>query len=211
METNQERSIVPRPDTQIEKLVAGDSRIVAAMVNETLAVALRDPCGLHARFKIGAYEWCEPEYRQILVWARALALDPETVVERLARERASSFPDWGGTRFEGGRMMALQWNLDHLPLENFDWVNGLALQALSFSAKSSTTGKVRKLSLPLPDLHHLHCVSIGLNELDLQHTPRLQTIDCSWNEIANLDLSHVPMLTSLATRSWIRTRLAAPM
>ena len=207
MEPNHERAIVLRPDVGIEKSAAGENRIVAEMLNETLVVARTESQRLQPRFKIGAYEWCEPDYLQIQAWAKALALDPEVVIERLASERGSSFLDWAGTRFEGGRMMALQWNLDHLPLENFDWVNGLALHALSFCEKSSTTGKLRKLSLPLPKLRHLQCEAIGLVELDLRYTPRLETIDCSWNKITVLDLSRVPMLTSLTCQATSITNL----
>ena len=33
-------------------------------------------------FRVGDYEWCDPDYRQILVWARETGLKPEEVVAR---------------------------------------------------------------------------------------------------------------------------------
>jgi len=43
------------------------------MVVETLALAPKEKPSPHdANFRIGDFHWCEPDYRQILLWAKAL-------------------------------------------------------------------------------------------------------------------------------------------
>ena len=58
------------------------------MIDETLSLARQEVQPLRMRFKIGAYEWCEPDYQQIIAWAKALTLDPEIVIERLLDDRS---------------------------------------------------------------------------------------------------------------------------
>jgi hypothetical protein len=36
-----------------------------------------------ARFRVGGYEFREPDYKQISIWAKALEIDQETLVTRL--------------------------------------------------------------------------------------------------------------------------------
>lgn len=71
MEPNHERSIILRTDSLIEKSLGDKDRIVAAMIDDTLSLARRESRPPNTRFKIGAYEWCKPDYRQILAWAKA--------------------------------------------------------------------------------------------------------------------------------------------
>lgn len=203
---NPERSIIPHPDAQMEKAAGGDNRIVTAMVDEALVLARQRSQPIRAGFNIGAYEWCEPDYRQIVAWSKALALDPEIVIERLLddrsiRERPGRFPSWAGTRFEDGKIIALHWDLDHLPLEHFVWINGVDLLFLSFSAHSfdhGGTGKIVKtLQLPFPNLRSVSCGNLGLRELDLTRVGKLEGLDCCRTHIAHLDLSCVPLLKEL--------------
>jgi Leucine-rich repeat (LRR) protein len=210
MNDNPERAIVRLPESRLEKSASAANRIVAAMIDETLVLARSEALSLchqaNARFTIGSYEWCEPDYRQILAWAKALALDPEIVIERLLddrsiRERPSRFPSWAGTRFEDGKIIALHWDLDHLPLEHFVWINGVDLLFLSFSAHSfdhGGTGKIVKtLQLPFPNLHSVSCGNLGLRELDLTRVGKLEVLECCRTHIAHLDLSCVPLLKAL--------------
>ena len=63
-------------------------RIVAEMLGGALelARAAQNGVALAPRFSIGEHVFCEPDYRQILLWAKALELEPEAVVERLLTE-----------------------------------------------------------------------------------------------------------------------------
>ena len=83
MPDSPERSIILRPDVQIEKSAGEKRRIVAAMIDESLSLARLAQTLEAKRFRIGQYEWCESDYRQILMWADALELEPEEVVHRL--------------------------------------------------------------------------------------------------------------------------------
>lgn len=209
MNDNPERSIVRLPESRLEKSASAANRIVAAMVDETLVLARSEALSLchqaNARFTIGSYEWCEPDYRQILAWAKALALDPEIVIERLLDDRSiretGHFPNWAGTRFENGRITALHWDLDHLPLEHFVWIDGVDLLFLSFSAHRfdhDGRGKIVKtLQLPFPNLRSVSCGNLGLRELDLTRVGNLEELDCCRTHIAHLDLACVPLLKAL--------------
>lgn len=209
MEPSHERSIILRPDFGIEKPVVGESRIVAAMVNETLAVARLDSQQLHARFKIGAYEWCEPDYRQLLVWAKALNFEPEEVIYRLLEGKMKGLAqsvatEWTKTVFADGRLLRLNWSFDLLPLESFEWVDGLALTHLAFQSFSK---RVPILSLRLPSLTHLLCNRLGLRELDLSSMPKLKSLNLGWERLTTLDISGVPQLTYLGCGETPITRL----
>ena len=80
---------------------------------------------------IGYYEFRDPDYRQILLWAGALKLDPVVVIERL---ESSVVFDRKGVKLEfavqDGAIVSLTWDFDLLPLSEFEWVDGLALWGL---------------------------------------------------------------------------------
>lgn len=150
-------------------------------------------------FNIGEHQFCEPDYRQILLWAEALELEPLTVIERLL-----SGPDGDGYRdshsqFENGRIIKLRWDMTLLPIEHFEWVDGLVIESIIFySARPPVADEVeRSLSLPLPELLDLSCDSMNLISLDLTAVPKLVELDCGGNELKELDLSAVPRLTKL--------------
>jgi hypothetical protein len=72
MDEKKEKALVPRPPSAVEKAVPGVKRILSGMVADVLAQAtIEQRSPTLARFRIGDYEWCEPDYRQILIWAEA--------------------------------------------------------------------------------------------------------------------------------------------
>src|SRR5437773_2598175 len=80
-------ALMRRPPGALEKAAPGAKRILSGMVEDTLALANRNPSTVAAaRFRIGEYEWCEPDYRQILIWARATSQKPEEVISCLLDE-----------------------------------------------------------------------------------------------------------------------------
>jgi len=83
MEPNQERSLISRSSHELAALQSGQHRILDEMVEETLALGRKEAVAQTPQFRIGDYHWCEPDYRQILVWAEALKMKPLTVIEKL--------------------------------------------------------------------------------------------------------------------------------
>lgn len=156
------------------------------------------------RFKIGEHAFCEPDYRQILIWSKALALEPATMAERLLLQSMllpeehllrGIFGDLRAAHLVNGRLQDLHWDLDLLPLSKFEWVADLSISSLSISGSSQ---KMRSLEVPLKDLLELRCDGIGLREVDLSGAGNLQLLHCAGNELTRLDLSVVPQLTILS-------------
>lgn len=198
-------ALVPRSPSGVEKVQPGAQRILSGMVADALALATKEQCiATEAKFRIGEYEWCEPDYRQILTWAKALAIEPREVIERLQRGKKPDYRSWAETIFSGGRIAKLNWDFTLLPLDSFEWVAGLEITHLCFSAlniwaRASTCElkfSVKTLSLPLSRLSHLHCADLGLTHLDFE-SPDLKELSCSRNQLAELDLNNVAKLSSL--------------
>lgn len=180
--------------TQIAPVVEDESRTVLAGQRQSVEIA---------KFKIGDYEWCEPDWRQIIIWAKELSLEPVTVIERLFDRRSfkddngyKSFPDWAGTRIEHGRILGLHLDLELLPLERFNWVEGLALASLSFAPQVAPR-QIGVLSVPFSTLVNLHCERLGLTEIDLSSAYALRRLNCSVNHLAKIDLGSMPKLNEL--------------
>ena len=204
MPNDEDRSLIPLPDSSLGNTAAGAGRKMSAMVEETLVLARQEAAARTNRFKIGDHVCCEPDYHQILLWAETLKIEPVTVIERLLYDgtffsiRVPSFPgEWHSTRFENGRIETLYWDRRLLPLREFRWVEGLQITALQFSFAYETAWKVSGLPLPLPHLRLLCCLGLGLTELDLSNVPNLTALSCEENQLTELDLSHVPNLTGL--------------
>ena len=200
MNENNDFTLVPIPSGTLGKVEAGAKRILSDMVADTLALATRNQSVVTAgRFRIGEYEWCEPDYRQILMWAEALQLEPATVIERLLTEPGTKWNHQVNTQFENGRIVTLHWHLDLLRLKTFKWVEGLVIEAIAFFAPTwyvQICGDL-SLSLPLPELRRLHCENVILTKLDLSAVPQLTALRCYNNQLKTLDLSAVPLLTEL--------------
>ncbi len=192
-------SLIPRPDAA---LATEAGRVLPEMVGETLTLARREPI-----FKIGEYEWCEPDYRQILIWAEDLAMEPEEVIRLLRDESISSPKQEVGadldndlieqTAFREGRLASLRWNLALLPVAVFRWVDGLEIEALTIWTPQEGVNRMLHLQLSLPRLRMLHCGEIGIEQLDLSRVPQLEEIWCDHNRLTTIDLSKVPLLRVL--------------
>lgn len=174
------------------------------MVDETLAVVRQQLATEARKFRIGQYGWCEPDYRQIIIWAKALSLEPEEVIHRLLEGKMKGIGKWGDaewnewakTVFADGKLLRLNWNFDLLPIQSFEWVDGLAITHLAFSSSLSSR-RVPMLSLRLPSLTHLLCNRLGLRELDLSSMPKLKCLNLGWEHLTTLDISSVPQLKYL--------------
>lgn len=223
-------ALVPSQARTLGKTAPGGRPILSGMVTEMLALH-KDSFGLtEKRFRIGDYEWCEPDYRQILQWANALRMEPVMVIERLLASRpewpfVEDLPFWAATRMEGGRFVSLLWNLELLPLRDFELINGIAIKSIFLlgpTRRSLTRVLITKIHIPAlkllqfgtqsldiskldladaPNLTELACVNSRwvnpVNPLDLSCVPNLTILDCSNSQLSALDISNVPKLSSL--------------
>ena len=192
MEDNHDRSLVPVPDGSLANTAAGATRILSVMVGEMLALTRREQAAIQfAKWKIGDYEFCEPDYRQILLWVEALALEPEEVIRRLSRWK------WQQTEFENGKIVKLNLDLHQLPLTTLQWVENLEIEDLRINSWEEAPTSVLLRFPFLPRLRTLHCSQFKSDALDLSPVPALTELHCDNNQLRKLDLSSVPGLLEL--------------
>lgn len=129
-------ALVPRPPGGVEEARPGAKRILSGMVEGALELAQKKPVSpVPQRFRIGDYEWCEPDYRQLLIWAQKLGVKAEVVVdELLSGEKPAGVP-WAETVFENGRIIKLNWDTELLPLRELELGHGLRITHLSLSSR----------------------------------------------------------------------------
>lgn len=215
MEEDKRKAMIPRPSGSIEKIGPGPRGILTRMVSDTLALARsRSTQVAPARFKIGKYEFCDPDYRQILLWAKALKLKPLTVIQRLERSSCKDFFQKLLTfSVENGAIVSLVWDIELLPLTIFDWVEGLSIREMAVQGHVLNPFQN---SLRLPSLLRLKFSAQGSNktsQIDLSNAPNLVELDCSSglpdrtcidgvyeDQTPTLDLSNLPNLTVLYCR-----------
>lgn len=173
MVEEERNAMIPRPSAAIEKIGAGPRGILSRMVSDALALARSQEKALTAaRFRIGNYELRDPDYRQILLWAKALELEPAVIIERLESsfcevkaaelepagiiERLeSSFCERGDGwrltfRVENGSIVTLAWDFDLLPLSVFEWVDGLVIREVGFKGCRRASREISLVEAPWP-------------------------------------------------------------
>ena len=189
MTEDDRNALIPRPHGAIAKAGLGPGRILSGMVADALdVVRSHDRALALARFRIGSHEFRDPDYRQIMVWAKALDLEPGVLVERLGINAV----DKPTLVVEDGAIVSLGWDFDLLPILHFEWVDGLVIREIAlFGAPAGG------LSLALPLLDSLFCFQSGIADLDLSSAPKLSSLRCSYNQLTELDLSSVPALVKL--------------
>lgn len=207
MDEENKNALVPRPSGAIEKAVPGVKRILSGMVTDALALASREQRALTpSKFRIGDYEWCEPDYRQILIWSEETGLKPEEVIARLL-DQQSLRESWFGSPsahtffeeplFANGRLLKVNFDLRLLRCGRLEWVNGLEITHLRFMAASDLAWLSDLGPLPLARLVSLTCREVGLTRLNLTRVSRLKYLDCSTNRLKELQLHCAPQLTWL--------------
>ena len=215
-------ALARRPTSAVERAELGAKRILSDMVAGTLALANRDyGSPTKSRFRIGEYEWCEPDYRQILIWAKVLGLSSGEVIRRLLKGGKCVDDSWYETRFSNGRLLKINWDLKLLPVLEFELIEGLKTTHLCLNQDYVKRPRIRMRNLRLPHLTplefnqfdvgaegcdlsgvpsliELECGFSQIRELDLRGVPRLQKLGCLDNRLSKLDLSAVPNLIELA-------------
>lgn len=209
MEPNRDRSLVPKPSHELTAPRIGQNRILGEMVEQTLALGREEAVAQTARFRIGEYAWCEPDYRQILLWAEALKVEPITVIEKLVAGLQSS-------KIADGRMLSLCWDLVELPLSDFRFVRGIAIESLHLYDPSSPEMRLmayfsvpvrhspvppivglREIALFQPSFRNLDCGTCGIQALTICEAHNLTRLQCTYNKMEKLALFDVPSLSSL--------------
>jgi len=176
-----------------------------------LSLMEQDRFALAKRFRLGEYEWCEPDYRQILAWSNETRKPPEFIIQRLV-ERKSSFAD--------GRLIEVHWDVDSMFVKKFGFVPGLKIKV--FSAEWSEVvvfnNLNRNLKLSdfrfseinlegLTELEVLAVPSQNLGSLNLRSVPKLKQIICESNELSSLDLSGFQRLEEVRVRNNLLSEL----
>jgi hypothetical protein len=86
------------------------------------------------------------------------------------------------TQLVNGRIIKLGWDVALLPLVSFEWVTGLAIEILSFFVPNEYEATERSLALPLPKLRILNCQNMGFSRIDLSAVPLLTSLSCGRSE-----------------------------
>ena len=196
----------------------GTQRIATRMADDLLAVAHSRERTLAAqrRYRIGKYEFREPDHAQIQRWARMLGMGPEAVVEGLEKsEKKKKYGNEVDVNFHvhDGHIVSLAWDFDIFPLTDWIWVDGLKIERIgTLNPKNGRLPTLPRclrelfcygceltaLNLtPLPGLRALGCRDNQLTGLDLTPVPGLTALDCGYNQLTALDLTPVPGLTGL--------------
>ena len=210
MNEKKDNALVPRPSGAVEKVVPGVKRILSGMVSDTLALASSEQRALAPRkFRIGDYEWCGPDYRQILIWAELTGLKLEEVIARLFDQQSLHEgsllrwvvgPSYVEPLFADGRLLKVDLDLRLLPCRRLEWVNGLEITHLRIIETSDMTDTAWLSDLgplPLSRLVSLACSELGLTHLNLTGVPQLKDLDCRENRLEELQLYCVPQLNIL--------------
>lgn len=192
------KALVSRPDSEIAGPYKRRSPVLERMTRDVLSRAqARDLSA--ARFRVGEYELRQPDYRQILRWAKQLDMLPEYVLTQLVDSRME--PKFREDRepiafsVEDGAIVSLVWDFDRLPSIPSVWESGLLVRRLGL------TGQWPDIETPLqpflPHLQILRCQQIGLHSLVLSSAQQLAVLDCGVNKLTELDLTPVQRLTEL--------------
>ncbi len=180
-------AIVPRPGTDLAESSRRTHPVIARMTRDVLARAESHGLGM-ARYRIGEYLLREPDYRQVLHWAAALSMPPESVLAQLAASRLDPYP-WQNLDpitfvLEDGAIRSMVWDFGRLPLAPEHWEDSLLIQ--SFGLKGTWPEHQGTLRLYLPHLRILYCNGSDISLLDISGTPRLTALDCSCNQLTAL-------------------------
>ncbi|MEZ5555253.1 leucine-rich repeat domain-containing protein [Haliea sp.] len=163
-----------------------------------------------ARFKLGDYEFREPDYQQILRWAEALGMAPEALLNVLEDSKCrEATPEEQRFVVKDGAITSLVWDLDRLKDAPGIWGRGLMIRELyvrgewpdNISTWYPILPYLQVLEIPVKtskdDLLSLLSAPNRLTELDLSAVPELTFLSCARNQLRELNLSPVPKLTEL--------------
>jgi hypothetical protein len=196
--------LVPLAGSQLARHGSGGGRILDDMVSSTLTTSQQESA-LISRCRIGNIDFCESDYRQMLLWANVLNTRPDEVllrlldeVETLCRWRLGpSYEAFNSSFIRQGRLKRVFWQFEKLPLGQFRWVEGLEIEALRF-VNESPSGS---LDIRLESLLAMECGRCGLKKLKFESCSNLRQLACTGNQLTELDLSAAVGLKELSCES----------
>lgn len=199
--------LIPLPGAELTDSRSNGGRIVGEMVLGTLALsrAVQEP-----RFRIGGHEFCEPDYRQILLWAADSQVTPDQFVQKL---RWMEYQNWddgcvlNSANLVGGKIKQLCLAVDKLTIIPNKWIPGLELRSLGIDDdRGSREGDaynpeaaicLTDFSSPSPCLESLSFLGCKLRRFRLNGMPNLKELTLVYTDLDLLDLAHVSRLTGL--------------
>ncbi len=157
--------------------------------------------------KVGGYEFCDLDYRQLCLWGEQFAMTPDEIVKMLTEmQPTEEHPSWlrdgyDTYRFtvEDGHIKRLFWNFNKEPEGSFQILDGLLVgRVLLYGHDEVDLFHGESVTPHLPALEGLACIGCGITFLDLSGVPQLTTLGCGENQLTDLDLSGLPQLTELS-------------
>jgi Leucine-rich repeat (LRR) protein len=184
MTDDKHKALVPRTAGELQRIDKGSLRLLSRVTADAQVFA-RTMVPQVDRFRIGEFEFREPDYNQIHTWAECLDLTPNEILRRL-QESSYERSDGSVVRFlvVDGAIRTLV-----LDTDRFVWPDG--------RLNSLTLPELNKLYFSGSHLTELECDARKLTELDLSTVPQLSELWCERNKLSVLDLSMVPELTHL--------------
>jgi len=189
-------AMVPRSPGALEKADPGTKRLLSGMVADTLALASKEKFGPGtARFRIGEYEWCEPDYRQILTWAEITGKRPEAIIQRLVQMHSS---------FSEGRLTEVNWDEGSMLIRKMHFITGLKIKLFQLCGSGRNIGMISTLTNPRPGVTPM---DYEVSEINLQGLSELEELGVSQQNLKELDLTSTPKLRKLYCESNLLTRI----
>ncbi|MEA3643733.1 MAG: leucine-rich repeat domain-containing protein [Lamprobacter sp.] len=213
MSQDDKKALVPRPGSEIARPSNRRNPVISRMSRDLLARAQAQQ--LHAaRFRIGDYELREPDYRQILKWAKTLNTSPDAILKTLSEHPVlppQEFVDDNEPielSVVDGAIVSLPWDFGYLPYIPNKWEAGLCICTLAFEGSVYLSNLGTEIKPILPKLKRLVWYLADAETIDLAGVPNLTVLKCSFipgcdvdsSPINELNLSLVPKLTELDCR-----------
>ena len=84
MSDNGPKMIIVGPTFGLQQPDSGAEKVLSRIVSDALAIAReRDVADMFARIRLGKYDLCQSDYRQIVAWAQETGKSPEELISLL--------------------------------------------------------------------------------------------------------------------------------
>ena len=179
-------ALVARPASDLRRIDFGAEKVLSRIVSDALAIAReRDVADMFARIRLGKYDFCQSDYRQIVAWAQETGKSPEELIRILEN-------------VEDKTANGIAFIVDDGSIKQVEFPGSLLFRKHIFNDGSS-----KAVALPGSLLFRKHMLKIS----DLQ---KLVKITCEGHQLAKIDLSNLPMLAVLSC-PWNRAHRARPV
>lgn len=191
--------LVPLAGSQLARHGSGGGRILDDMVSSTLTTSQKEGA-LVPRYRIGNIDFCEPDYRQMLLWAEEMVMTPEEVLLALWDGESNLFTGYtpayeifNSTYIENGRLKCVKWDFARLPIHRFNWIKDLEIEGLDYVGNCSF-GVIAPM---LPSLIVLRCCNCNLRALEISKLKNLRDLQCGDNCLEEINLENATTLERL--------------